>query len=155
MVVEEVARSCPHPINEKTGFLSQQWILKEQIRRELEAGCLHPNRTVISDRTTLDHIAYIHNSTMSEVEMDILKKTAGAWGHTYDIIFYIRPDERIPLVKDGVRSIDKDFQMKVASTMDVLAGIYRRMGCNIYELGGTTEQRADEIEQIMREERLR
>jgi len=34
--VNECARDCPFPLNEKTTFESQDWIFREQISRELK-----------------------------------------------------------------------------------------------------------------------
>ena len=73
------------------------------------------NRSLIlSDRTLVDHLAYtllLHNGSMSNDEMELLKLISIKYLKTYDIIFYI-PIE-FELVSDDVRSGDRIFQKEI------------------------------------------
>jgi hypothetical protein len=110
--VSEVARACPFPINEKSGFRAQEWIFREQVRRELEYPI---DSLVISDRTTIDQVAYVRNAyengNMTTEEMKYLESKLLAWVSTYDFLIYY--PIMFPLEGDGVRSTNKSFQHRI------------------------------------------
>lgn len=124
--VSEVARTCPYPINEGTTLQSQEWMLKEQIRRELNYNLL--DDFVVSDRTTLDHAAYImrgiNNCTIPYKEGMRLVDVAVNWAKTYDLIVFF--PIMFDLKDDGVRSKSSAFQYEMDTIMRKLYKDYAR-----------------------------
>lgn len=124
-VVAETARDCPHPINEKGNILTQEWILANQIGREMS----HFRTGMVSDRTTLDIVGYTmwltKHGRVSLEDYQRLTRAACAWAITYDAILYV-PIE-FKLVGDGVRSVNEEYQTAVdKNLLDLLSsGVYR------------------------------
>lgn len=144
--VSEAARDCPYPINENTGFLSQDFIFRTQVCRELNAEL---GDVVITDRTTFDQLAYIEYAyrdamTISENKYELLKRYALAWANTYDVLFYV-PIE-FDLVNDGVRSTDDNYRRKIDEyIIDMINDKNRRY----YTLTGTVDERLKQIKEII------
>jgi deoxyadenosine/deoxycytidine kinase len=144
--VSEVAKDCPYPINEETDFTSQAWILKEQIKMEIDN---YPGNQ-ICDRTTIDQLAYIvrafHKQRMNFSEYDILIKVANCWAYTYDVIFYI-PIEFEKIEDDKVRSTSKKFQRDI----DNLIKQQLKNIPNCYTLTGNIESRLNQMKLVILE----
>lgn len=99
-IVQEVARTCPFPINHNMTMDTAKWIYHEHCRKELEAQKDH--EIVICDRTFFDSFIYAEYFKLIEkyyVTKDNIK---------YDKIFFVRPHGKIQ--DDGVRSTDEKFQ---------------------------------------------
>jgi len=143
-IVKEVARQCPYPINKETGYISQRWILHEQIKKELSN---YPYDQ-ISDRTTIDQIAYIERAfrygNMSYREYQELITIAESWIDTYEYIFFF-PIE-FPLVIDGIRSDDIQFQKEIDGI--IKDNIINKI--QIHKVTGTVEQRLEQIEKLIK-----
>ena len=111
-IVTGVARDCPFNINEDTTFKSQEWIFREQVKRELAVPI---NEITISDRTVYDQLAYIayayNKGNITDDELKLLEKYISYWGFTYSYIIYI-PIE-FEMEKDGVRSEDVEFRNEI------------------------------------------
>lgn len=140
--VSEAARDCPYPINENTGFLSQDFIFRTQVCRELKSEL---NDVTITDRTTFDQLAYIEYAyrdamTIHESKYALLKKYALAWANTYDVLFYV-PIE-FDLVNDGVRSTDDNYRRKIDEYIVKLLDEKNR---RYYTIAGTVEERLKQV----------
>ncbi len=142
-LVSEAARNCPYPLNEKTTFQSQDWILREQIRKEVAVPFTD---ITISDRTVYDQLAYSrysynHNGmTFSEFEM--IEKRILAWGKTYDLIVYF--PIQFDLVNDGVRSTSTQYREEIDELIINLLESYAPNRFIIVK--GESEERAQKIE---------
>jgi hypothetical protein len=104
-----VARDCPFPLNENTSWEAQEFIYREQVRRELEI----PLKDItISDRSTYDQLAYVTYAYLrGRIDLNdfmTLRQRLMDWGALYDLIVYL-PIE-FPLVPDGVRSLDESYR---------------------------------------------
>lgn len=99
-IVQEVARSCPFPINAGMTKEAALWIYHEHSRKELEASEKHD--VVICDRSYLDSLLYAEyfNLQIGSYPIDLINQ--------YDQIYFVRPD--VPLISDGIRSSDLEFQ---------------------------------------------
>ncbi len=102
-LVQEVARNCPFPINEKMTFETALWIYHEHSKKELEAQKDHD--VVICDRTFFDSLIYAKYFNIKGVSFDIHDKIR------YDQIFFVRPHGTIQ--DDGFRSTDEKFQLDI------------------------------------------
>lgn len=105
-LIQEVARNCPFPINEKMTADSALWIYFEHSKKELEA--LKDHEIVISDRTFFDSFIYAKHFN---INLDPCITQSMCRKFHYDQILFIRPSDII--IDDGVRSIDKDFQQSI------------------------------------------
>jgi hypothetical protein len=113
-LVQEVARSCPLPINRETTEQAQAWILHTQIACELAASA--SQGIVICDRSVLDNYAYFVHGAGRRAEYDAL---VGAWVATYDALF------KVPVIHpptyDGKRDTSQTFQHDIDLGIDALA----------------------------------
>ena len=146
-LVSEAARDCPFPINEKTTFDSQEWIYREQVKRELAAPI---NDITVSDRTVYDQLAYVlyayENGNITYEELLLLEKFISYWGFTYNYIVYI-PIE-FEMEKDGVRSENEDYRVEIDRLIQQLLEEYvcEERRCIIK---GTPEERVKKLKEII------
>jgi nicotinamide riboside kinase len=90
-IVEEKARSCPFPINEKATTDTEIWMVHTQIRAELQAKAQQFEVAVI-DRCSLDAIVYWQDRNTPHPYFDKLKDAAIQWIESqYDIIVWLEP----------------------------------------------------------------
>ncbi len=112
-IIQEVARSCPFPLNDKMTKETALWIYYEHARKELEAK--RNNDVVICDRTIFDSFVYAKHARIDEID----EQHNQAINHTksnYDQILFVRPD--IPISVDSVRSPDLHFQKRIDELFD-------------------------------------
>ena len=124
-LLQEVARSCPLPINESTTREAQEWIIYSQYTKELELE--KKNQILICDRSVIDGYVYYRNKFGSNGTLERFVKEKSK---TYREIF--RVSRRGELLKDdGFRSTDKLFQKKIDEEFDkVISGL--KIECKTY-----------------------
>lgn len=107
-IIQEVARSCPFPLNEKMTRETALWIYHEHSKKELEACRDHD--VVICDRTSFDSFVYaeVLGITLEYLE----RRSARIHLEEYDTIYFIRRDNE-KIKDDGIRSTNFEFQSKV------------------------------------------
>jgi len=115
-LLQEVARSCPLPINESTTKEAQEWIIYSQYIKELELE--KPNQILICDRSIIDGYVYYRNKfgRNSTLEKFVKEKSK-----TYKEIFRVPMREEL-LKDDGFRSTNKLFQQKIDGEFDRVIG---------------------------------
>jgi nicotinamide riboside kinase len=90
-IVEEKARSCPFPINEKATTDTEIWMVHTQIRAEIHAKARQFEVAVV-DRCSLDAIVYWQDRNTPHPYFEKLKDAALQWVETqYDIIIWLEP----------------------------------------------------------------
>ncbi len=115
ILIDEVVRKCPYPINAGMCLEAAEWIIHTQMSLELAAKAEKPDY-LICDRSFFDPIFYLAAiEDLSSPDrkywhlefytMDELRK--------YDAIVVIAPDNERPIEGDGFRATDKDFQLRV------------------------------------------
>jgi nicotinamide riboside kinase len=109
ILIEEMSRLCPFPINEHTTAEAQIWIQENQILRE---NINHHDRIMVCDRGTIDNYAYFERAH---------PEIASAWREraishmrTYDIIFKTFK-LNIVAKEDGTRSTNEQFRTDIDS----------------------------------------
>jgi len=107
-IVQEVARSCPFPINEKMTIEAAKWIFLEHARKELEAK---KNQVIISDRSVFDSFVYAEYFKLEDELFFEYSNLAFQKLNQYDKLIYVRPN--LFIQDDGVRSKDKEFQSSI------------------------------------------
>jgi nicotinamide riboside kinase len=99
------------------------------------------NKNCIFDRCALDAFVYTTYACYKNKESDALGKYAEyvfeQLKSKYDIIFYTDPS--IPLVDDGVRSIDVEFRNKIIDLFEFYMGEYNMT--NVVRLVGSVDER--------------
>ena len=111
VIIEEVARECPFPLNKEFTVEGAEWIISTQISRELTAKAMNVD-LIICDRSAYDPISYLRARKIKEKTFRSLRHYVESWIQTYDKLFFVVPGEEAP-VYDGVRDTNKKFQMKV------------------------------------------
>lgn len=118
-IIQEVARSCPFPINHGMTEKAAKWIYYEHARKELEAEAKH--EIVIGDRSVYDSFVYAQYFNLNAADIIDLDILAHDHLSTYNRIIFVRPD--IPLQTDGTRSPDLEFQKGIDEIFsDVIRG---------------------------------
>jgi nicotinamide riboside kinase len=111
-LVVEMARRSPFPINEATSEDGQLWILHRHIVAELEASVRAD--AVVCDRSVLDNYAYYSHKFGRRPHLDAL---VNQWIGTYTLLVKV-PIVNEWLIDDGVRSIDRQFQIEIDSLVE-------------------------------------
>ena len=112
-IIQEVARSCPYPLNEGMTKEACLWIYHEHVKKELEA--IQKFDTIICDRSAIDSFMYAKAQSCFDIrDLNMVYSLKGAeeWMCSYDQIIYVKPGTVKP-VADGVRSTDLLFQTTV------------------------------------------
>lgn len=117
-LVEETARMCPYPLDDKADFKTQDWITRKQMALEHEAKAREPD-FIICDRSILDPLIYskflFELGKMNDGDLDIIYNRVKEWVPTYNAIVLCR---EYPMVNDGVRSIDEKAQIHINDLFD-------------------------------------
>lgn len=112
--LEEIARSCPLPINEQTTKDAQIWILATTIAKEIEL--LNRYKHIVCDRAAIDnYVYYYYKFGHDETLLNLVK----AWTNTYDFLFKV-PINREYIRPDKARALDPDFQKDIDEKLDAL-----------------------------------
>jgi nicotinamide riboside kinase len=127
VVLSEGARQCPFPVNQSMSIKSQRWLLARQLSMEHYAG---NDNLVVCDRTVLDPIVYAiwmlektNNGALVRF-LDAAVPFALDWYRSeYDLVLWCRPDGS-PLVADGFRDTDPEFQVKIDAIFERLVDGY-------------------------------
>jgi nicotinamide riboside kinase len=112
IIVDELARRCPFPINEATSYEAQAWIQHEQIEEETkQEQASSPETIIICDRSTLDNFAYFKRACPTQ-DLSSFEQQAIAHMTTYDAVFKTTMLD-VEAKADGVRSIDQAFRTEI------------------------------------------
>ena len=117
-ICDDVARSCPLPLNRDQTISTTIWLASEQVRRELEAMHEEPDY-VLCDRglpDILSHQALVPNGREDDLTLRFLA-FARAWTRSYDAVFRCRVDHARPIVADGVRIVNDAFRRELDQSL--------------------------------------
>ena len=146
-IVPELSRLCPYDINEE-GQVSrgQYWILKEQIRQELERAELNPD-FILCDRCVFDNTLFAKRGAehgyVDPKTYEIIGDSAASWQATYSLLIYIELEDHLCLSRnrgmdDGVRSDNEEFQLDIERIIDEEI---RKYTGDILRIRGNLEER--------------
>jgi len=103
------------------------------------------NENLITDRTVIDVMAFTLNAdSISQIPQSLFLTYAKEFIPEYDYIFYISP-EGIPIEDNSVREINEIYRGKIDNTIQDMLSIYGSKIPNYYEISGTTEERIQQI----------
>lgn len=117
-IIQEVARSCPFPINEKMTKDVALWIFHEHSKKELEA--LKDHEIVIGDRSSFDSFAYAEYFNI-HIPWQLMEYAQNRLSE-YEKIIFVRPD--LPIGDDGIRANDLHFQIGIDEILNQYIPIY-------------------------------
>jgi len=130
------------PLNNDSTIKGQLVFLAERA-----SELMHEN--VITDRTIIDVMAftrvaksipYFVSNDFETLAIHLLRE--------YNYIFYISP-EGVKLEDNGVRTIDPEYRKEIDKAINRLIDLYPNKFKRLYKISGTTEERIQEIKQIM------
>jgi len=124
IILPEMARLCPMPINEETTLAAQQWILERQIEQEKRIRDDHT--IVLCDRATIDNYAYFLRAswkTRHNLDMARFEKMAVEHMPSYDLVIKTR---KLSLASkaDGERSVNEYFRDEIDELISALLKKY-------------------------------
>lgn len=117
VVLDELARECPLPINKEATAATQHWILAAQIKKELKLMSRY--NAVITDRCIFDTIAY--GMVLGLLSTSLAKAYEPYVSMYYSRIFVLNPQVFSFQTDDGVRDMDVAFRKNIH---DCLVHIY-------------------------------
>lgn len=127
------------PLNHETTIEGQTIFLAERVTELMQ------NR-LITDRTVLDVMAFTNCAKkVSYIDGDAFADYASRFVKQYDYIFYISPDG-IDIEDNGIRETDSNYRKEIDEEIQKLLLKYRPV---YFELKGTTEERIEQIMQII------
>lgn len=113
VVLDELARECPLPINKESDALTQYWILSAQIKKEIKLMSKYDY--VIADRSIFDTISYAVTLNLINIDHDdILSSYVKNYYHS---IFLLDPDGFDYQFDDGIRDLDSVFRYDIYVTL--------------------------------------
>lgn len=111
IVINEIARNCPFPLNEGFTLQGAIWIITSQINKELTA-IAEKNEVIVCDRSSYDPICYLRLTNEHPKDYEKLENFAEEWMKTYEKIIFVTPSG-LDIVNDGVRCINSDYQQAI------------------------------------------
>ena len=150
-LVPELSRLCPYDINEQGEVTrGQYWILKEQIRLELEHAELLPD-FLLCDRCVYDNSVFAQRGAeMGYVDKKvagIIREVSRTWQESYWLLIYVRLEDHLRLgenrgMEDGVRSSNEEFQLDIEAR---LRKIWQEFSGHKLEICGNLPQRLAQV----------
>ena len=126
------------PLNTDSTLKGQTVFLAERC-----AELMHDK--VITDRTIFDVIAFTKSAkSIDLIESEKFEDYAKEFIREYDYIFYISP-EGLPIEDNGVRETDEHYRDLIDFSITHLIKRYGFMTKNISEIKGSTEERIQQI----------
>ena len=128
------------PINELGNTTTQLYVMTKFYE------FLHTPGNAILDRCALDGMAYTMyfydemNFEMRQLFEGLFKQMV----YKYDAICYVVPE--LPLIDDGVRSVDKDFYDKVVYNFEILIDEFR---IPVHYISGSVTERTNQVLKII------
>jgi len=142
-LLEEVVRSCPFPVNEMTTVDAQDWILREQKKREAELN--EKYEILILDRGVIDNFAYwlrvaqnsgLDPNLIKKKEREVFRHSAG-----YHLLFFLHPFESEIIENDNFRSVDPVWRKEMHErVLNIVEKFRKEFNVPIVYLKGTEEE---------------
>lgn len=124
-MIQELARSCPYPINQSGTIQSQMWMLLNQIL--VEQQLTRKYEVVVSDRSVIDpfiYSTYLSNKGhIDKKQVKLIESIMDEWlkVEPYTAIFLFDP---FPIKADVDRPHDEEFQSEINRYFNLFFGIF-------------------------------
>ena len=111
--IEDVARTCPFPLNRDQTWHASLWLLTTQLVKEIESE-IHGHDVTICDRGIPDILAHDLETEEDGSEwVGPLDPFLSKWLSTYDLILLSRVDETVPIIPDDLRTPDPEYRTRL------------------------------------------
>ena len=151
VVVADVARHCPFPLNKEQNPGVSMWLIAEQIHEEM-AACLGDAELVICDRGVpdiLSHTVVLDLRTQADLlYAGLATKIASVWVPTYDAVLWATIDPSKGIQPDGLRLIDREYQ---GGLEGAISSLFERLAVKAVALPNADEDRFRVARAIVRE----
>ena len=108
------------------------------------------NENIITDRTVIDVMAFTMNAkSIGYQDKEIFEDYAKEFLREYDYIFYISPDG-MPIEDNGVRETDEHYRDVIDFSITTLIRKYSYLVDNIETIKGSTEERIEQILNVVK-----
>ncbi len=114
IVLNELARECPLPINQEAGDWTQVWVICSQITKEIEM--VNNYEYIITDRSVLDAYCYgkvLGSSTLGWTCDYLLPFLVAHIKNHYKKLYLLDPPSFNFNIEDGVRDTNDKFRLDV------------------------------------------
>jgi GTPase SAR1 family protein len=129
--------------------LNRDSTLKGQIIFGAERASELMKDSLLTDRTIIDVMAFTNlSSSIRIIEKIDFDRLFSDLIKEYDYIFYISP-EGIHIENNGIREIDPEYRIKVDYQIKFILKKYGSYIKNFHELSGSTEERIEELLEIV------
>ncbi len=155
-MVPELSRLCPYDINESGAVTrGQYWILREQIRLELEHSERLPD-FLLCDRCVFDNTIFAvrgaEKGYVDSAVCSLIRSVAAHWQPTYSLLIYTRLEDCLRLSRnrgmaDGVRSTNEEFQIDIEER---IRAAWADFPGDKVEVGGNLTQRLEQTMEWLR-----
>lgn len=116
VVLNELARESPFPINRECNDLTQIWLITKQITKELEL--YNRYEYIIVDRSVLDAYCYgLINNDSDWIYKHLYNYIINHINKFYKKLYILDPTSFNYNIEDGVRDTDDEFRINVHNTM--------------------------------------
>jgi len=156
-MVPELSRLCPYDINERGSVTrGQYWILREQIRLELERAESLPD-FLLCDRCVFDNTIFAERGAekgyVDRRIHELIREATRSWQATYSLLVFIRLEDHLRLSRnrgmtDGVRSDNEEFQVDIERRLE---RAWRDYPGSKIEIGGNLDRRTGRVMACLRE----
>jgi len=145
-VIHETARQSPFPINTDAVYQTTLFVVASQLQKELGAEA-QGFEIAISDRTLSDAFIYINHLKKGNSLTKTLELFCMEWLNQYNVLIYLEPTEGFNITKDGVRAIDRGFQLAIRNDFRLfLTHIEKKFGKKLKVIKAESNQIFDEDE---------
>ncbi len=110
----------------------------------------HWAEPIISTRSIVDRFAYTRANKLNRKVMKFYRELIPSTLDKYTILFYIPVEDHVPLVLDGVRSVDKKYRDKVDKIIKKILKEYDSELPLMIELRGTIDDRVATAKKVIR-----
>ncbi len=150
----EVARECPHLVNEDATLKAQSWILGEQKRMEKELAEKSGVHILLLDRGLIDNFAYwlraARNNNASEDSIKEKERKVFKYSRQYNAILFIQPFDGKKIEDDGFRSIDIEWRKEMHDRVDnVIKRFKDSYNAHVFNLMGSKKEISEEAITIL------
>ena len=148
----EIARESPFPINEMSTIKSQDWILKEQRKREKEL--IKKCDIVLADRGVIDNYAYwFRVAEIQSLDIGLInqkEKEIFDQSETYNAILFIQLFEIDKIEDDKVRSISPEWREEMHNRVSsVLNRFKENYNTPVFNLEGNKQEVFEQAKNIL------
>jgi len=121
VLLDDVSRSCPFPLNEGQTDEASAWLATTQVSREIDAAAAAPD-VIMCDRGVPDILAHQEDLRASGRGglLETMRPFLERWCGTYAVVLASRVDPAIPPEEDELRLADPAYRERLAECAQIV-----------------------------------